>query len=432
MNINRLIWMTTTVLFCIVGAMLGWYLGTYYAAMEIKGGGGSIAGKPIGVAVVTAITGGVAIVMARIGSWLANRFMIGGLRRLQQLSAADRVLGIIGFLLGALFGLMVALTLPNDPWYMLLPVKLCLMAVTAVIGMALLQGMQSEMLRVFPQLQGDAEDNEQIPGMVKLLDTNIIIDGRMAELCKTGFVEGIMYVPTFVLDEVQHIADSSDSMRRARGRRGLDVLNAMQNIGSASAQGTSSLTSHHALPVVQVLTDIPESVERIEAVDSKLVALAKEMSAAIVTNDFNLNRVAELHGVRVLNINELAQALKPVVLPGEEMNLTIVKEGKEPGQGVGYLEDGTMVVVGDGGSHIGETCKVTISSVYQTVAGKMIFADMKGMKGSGEDLFDDNSNRDGAIGRDTAGRDNNARRHAGSNDDNGNRSGGGMRRKGRS
>lgn len=431
MNVNRLIWMTTTILFCIVGAMMGWYAGTYYAGIEIKGGGGSIAAKPMGRAVVAAITLGVAIVMARVGSWLANRYMIGGLRRLQQLSAADRVLGIIGFLVGALFGLMVALTLPNDPWYMLMPVKLCLMSVTAVIGMALLQGLQSEMLRVFPQLEDDGTGEKGPSGIIKLIDTNIIIDGRMAELCKTGFVEGVLYVPSFVLEEVQHIADSSDSMRRARGRRGLDVLNAMQDIGAASAERNGVTATHHVLPLVQVLTDIPESVERIEAVDSKLVALAREMGAAIVTNDFNLNRVAELQGVRVLNINELAQALKPVVLPGEEMNLTIVKEGKEAGQGVGYLEDGTMVVVGDGSSHVGETRKVVISSVYQTVAGKMIFADMKGVKGSGEDLFSDGSARD-VVGRESGGRDGNVKRNAGYSDDISSRAGGGMRRKGRS
>jgi uncharacterized protein YacL len=169
---------------------------------------------------------------------------------------------------------------------------------------------------------------------------------------------------------------------------------------------------------VQVLNDIPSSVMKIDTVDSKLVFLAKEMNGSILTNDFNLNRVAELQGVRVLNLNELAQALKPVVLPGEEMTLTIVREGKEPGQGVGYLEDGTMVVVGDGNKHVGETCKVIISSVYQTLAGKMIFADLKGIKGAGDDLFHGN----GTSGGGERGR---------SGDDLGHRAGSGLRRKGK-
>ncbi|RYG66904.1 PIN domain-containing protein, partial [bacterium] len=247
------------------------------------------------------------------------------------------------------------------------------------------------------------------------LDTNIIIDGRLADICKTGFIEGPIYVPQFVLEEVQYVADSSDSMRRARGRRGLDVLNAMREMTTPQIVGGTTVL----VPVVHVLNDISLAVQKISAVDSKLVALAKEKNGSIITNDFNLNKVAELQGVQVLNLNELAQALKPVVLPGEEMQITIVKEGKEPTQGVGYLEDGTMVVVGDGAEFIGETCRVTISSVYQTVAGKMIFAEMRDrpvkqqtMKTTGDDLFDNGNSRE-------------------KNDDFRHRPGGGMRRKGR-
>lgn len=415
MNLNRLIWVVTTSFFCLVGGMLGYVAGAAYIAQDIS------VVKAMQTPLLTAFTVGLAIVMARVGSWLANRFIITGLDRLQQLSAANRALGIIGVLIGVLFGLMIALTLPSSPWLIWLSVKLCVMAVTAIFGMALLQGFQAEMLRVFPQLDANGEDSNSGPQTVKLLDTNVIIDGRIADLCKTGFVEGPIFVPSFVLDEVQYIADSSDSMRRARGRRGLEVLNAMHDL-----PGTEKKDSSHPHPEVQVLTDIPPAVMRIDAVDSKLVALAKHMRASVVTNDFNLNRVAELQGVRVLNINELALALKPVVLPGEEMNLTIVREGKEVGQGVGYLEDGTMVVVGDGNKHIGETCKVIISSVLQTVAGKMIFADLKEKRGAGDDLFEE-----GQSGRETAGRDSGGRRNSGYGDDVGYRAGGGLRRKGR-
>jgi uncharacterized protein YacL len=271
------------------------------------------------------------------------------------------------------------------------------MAVCGVFGVALLQGMREEMLHAFPVLETDTT-----PGgpncSIKIIDTNIIIDGRMTDICKTGFVEGPLYVPSFVLEEVQHIADSSDSLKRARGRRGLDVLNQMRELTA----GTSSQPEKH-LPVVHIISDFSPAVRRISSVDSKLVALAKEVGAAIITNDFNLNRVAELQGVRVLNINELVHALRPVVLPGEEMSLMISREGKEAGQGVGYLDDGTMVVVDDGRRHIGQTCDIIISSVIQTVAGKMIFAQMKpeeknsrktddappSIKGSGDDLFDD-------------------------------------------
>jgi uncharacterized protein YacL len=254
--------------------------------------------------------------------------------------------------------------------------------------MALLQGMRDEMLNVFPQL-GKLEgitDAATLLQRPKLLDTNIIIDGRLATLCKTGFIDGHIYVPSFVLDEVQLIADSSDSLKRARGKRGLDVLNAMLDLTMPQPPGATE-----PIPMLNVYSDIPPQVRRINTVDSKLVELAKVMKAAIITNDTNLNRVAALQGLQVLNLNELTQSLRPVVLPGEEMNILISREGKEAGQGVGYLDDGTMVVVNEATKHIGETCKVTISSVIQTVAGKMIFAELK-IKGSGDDLFNDDSN----------------------------------------
>lgn len=207
---------------------------------------------------------------------------------------------------------------------------------------------------------GMVEDPNARPDKCKILDTNVIIDGRVADICRTGFLDGPIYVPGFVLDELQHIADSSDALKRARGRRGLDILNQMR-------------TEHKMLVRTYDNTDPNDRDE----VDSKLVKLAKELNGMIVTNDFNLNKVAELQGVQVLNINELANALKPVVLPGEEMTVTIIKEGKEPNQGVAYLEDGTMIVVEGARRRIGESLEVITSSVLQTVAGKMIFASIR-------------------------------------------------------
>ncbi len=414
MNVNRLIWTTTTALFGLIGFLLGLSLGRLYATFIIISGA---AKESLQMVVTATLSVGIAIVMARFGSWLADRYLLDNLSHLKQVSAADKVLGIVGVLLGVLFAVLVTLPLPNTPvWW--LPVKLCAMAVCAVFGMALLQGMREEMLHVFPALESDhsSSGGGAVP---KILDTNIIIDGRMADICKTGFIEGPLYVPSFVLEEVQYIADSGDSLKRARGRRGLDVLNTMREL-----MVEDPAHPEKQAPVVQVISEFPAVVRKTNTVDSKLVALAKEINAAIVTNDFNLNRVAELQGVRVLNINELVHALRPVVLPGEEMRILVLREGKEPGQGVGYLDDGTMVVVSEGRSHIGETCVVTISSVIQTVAGKMIFAELKveekegnPVKGPGSDLFDDSTTKRSDS--------------SSSGNDGSYRSGGGVRRKSR-
>ncbi len=189
----------------------------------------------------------------------------------------------------------------------------------------------------------------------KVLDTSVIIDGRIADICETGFVDGTLVVPQFVLRELQQVADSSDSLKRNRGRRGLDVLQRIQKMSQVQVQ------------IVE--TDFPD----VREVDLKLIELAKRLSGKIVTNDFNLNKVAQLRGVAVLNINELANSLKPVVLPGEVLRVFVLKEGKESGQGVAYLDDGTMVVVDQGRRAIGRTIEVTVTSVLQTTAGKMIF-----------------------------------------------------------
>ncbi len=198
----------------------------------------------------------------------------------------------------------------------------------------------------------------------KILDTSVIIDGRIYDILNTGFIEGTIVIPEFVLVELRHIADSSDSLKRNRGRRGLDILNRIQTEYGIEIYNPTD---------EKALDEIPE-------VDVKLLKLAQIMNGKVVTNDFNLNKVAAIKGVPVLNINELANTLKPVVLPGEEMILSLVKEGKERNQAVAYLDDGTMIVVEEGRRFIGQTIKVTVTSVLQTTAGRMIFAKPSGNK----------------------------------------------------
>ncbi|SFW46161.1 MULTISPECIES: PIN/TRAM domain-containing protein [Selenomonas] len=201
------------------------------------------------------------------------------------------------------------------------------------------------------------EKNEQ--PSYKLLDTSVIIDGRIADICETGFLEGTLLIPVFVLEELQHIADSADALKRVRGRRGLDILQKIRQESRMKVKITE-----------EDFEDIPE-------VDSKLVQLAQQVGGKIITNDFNLNKVAQLRGVEVLNINALSNAVKPVVIPGENMQVSIVKSGKEAGQGVAYLEDGTMIVVENGNRYMGENIEVEVTSALQTAAGRMIFAKPK-------------------------------------------------------
>lgn len=200
----------------------------------------------------------------------------------------------------------------------------------------------------------EAEDSQEV-STYKWLDTSVIIDGRIADVSATGFIEGKMAVPQFVLAELQHIADSSDTLKRTRGRRGLDVLKRLQD----------------ERPGAVIITEV--DFEEVPEVDMKLMRAAQKMGGQVVTNDFNLNKVCELHNVPVLNINDLANAVKPVVIPGEDLYTSVVKDGKEPNQGIGYLDDGTMIVIEDGKAFIGQAIHVTVTSVLQTSAGRMIF-----------------------------------------------------------
>lgn len=207
------------------------------------------------------------------------------------------------------------------------------------------------------------EDHEEVQSSIpKILDTSVIIDGRIADICQTKFLEGPIVIPQFILGELQHIADSSDVLKRNRGRRGLDILNRIQK----------------DLPIKVEIYE--GDFEDIQEVDSKLVKLAQVIDGVVVTNDFNLNKVCDFQGVPVLNINDLANAVKPVVLPGEELVVQVIKDGKEQKQGIGYLDDGTMIVVEEGRDFIGKTIEVLITSVLQTSAGRMIFAKPKSLE----------------------------------------------------
>jgi uncharacterized protein YacL len=264
--------------------------------------------------------------------------------------------GILGISFGLLFAHLLILPLKQILGEDLRTVSFGLMAVFGYGGffLGLSKGTEISVTNIVRIFRGQSlEEN------LKILDTSVIIDGRIADVCESGFLEGIFILPQFILQELQHIADSADTIKRARGRRGLDILHKVQKM------------SHITVKIVD------EDFPKIKEVDSKLVALAKLLNAKVITNDFNLNKVAELQGVSVLNINELANALKPVVLPGESIKIFILKEGKEHNQGVAYLDDGTMVVIENARRLIGKNADVTVTSVLQTTAGRMIFSKLK-------------------------------------------------------
>jgi uncharacterized protein YacL len=267
---------------------------------------------------------------------------------------------IIGGLIGISCGLLFAylLMLPLRPIFGedTTVISFVLLAVFGYSGLllGLSRGKGISIAGIFKLFREQGADED-----LKILDTSVIIDGRIADICETGFLEGVFIIPQFILQELQHIADAPDTLKRARGRRGLDILHKIQKMSRITVR------------------IVDESFPKIKEVDAKLVALAKLLNAKVITNDFNLNKVAELQGVSVLNINELANSLKPVVLPGETMKVFILKEGKEYNQGVAYLDDGTMVVVENGRRLIGKNSDVTVTSVLQTTAGRMIFSKLK-------------------------------------------------------
>lgn len=265
--------------------------------------------------------------------------------------------------MGLVVAALIALPLSYLPSHAGSWLPLAVTIVLAYSGLAVVLSRERQVLQFLRLLPAEGETpdgatNGRVNGKI-VLDTSAIIDGRIADITSTGFLHGTLIVPRFVLDELQHIADSADSLRRTRGRRGLDVLNKLRKENGVPFE------------VADVKVDGSE-------VDSKLVKLAESIHASILTTDFNLNRVAEIQGVRVLNVNELAQAVRPVLLPGEELGIQVVQEGKEAGQGVGFLDDGTMMVVEGGRSFVGLEIDVVITRVLQTAGGRIIFAHPKG------------------------------------------------------
>lgn len=275
----------------------------------------------------------------------------------RRVSGADLFFGVSGAILGLLAAVLVSIPLFKFGYAGYI-VSLILLFVFGVVGMRTGIVKRSDLAALFKLGPGFGSGADRA-GAARILDTSVIIDGRIVDVAKSGFLTGTMIVPRFVLNELQGVADSADTLKRNRGRRGLDVLNALQRLENVRIEITDQ--------------DFPEVI----AVDGKLVSLSKLTGMPIITNDFNLNRVAEIQGIPVLNINELTSALKPVVLPGEELSVKIIREGKEPGQGVGYLDDGTMVVVEHAKELVGEETTAIVTSVLQTPAGKMIFTELK-------------------------------------------------------
>lgn len=287
---------------------------------------------------------------------------------IRPVRAARRVLAQISSrtLLAALFGLVLSLVISGllafplsllpPPFSQILPIAMAILL--SYFGVVVFISRQNDIFNFLPgrggETRGAASASEN--GRNILMDTSVIIDGRITDIARTGFLPGALLIPRFVLNELQHIADSGDKLRRQRGRRGLEVL--------------ANLQKDPKMPVR--ISDI--DVEGTRNVDDKLVILARQMHAPILTNDFNLNRVAELQGVTILNINDLANAVKAVFLPGEELTVRVIQAGREPRQGVGYLEDGTMVVVQDGSEHLGNEVQTSVTKVLQTAAGRMVFA----------------------------------------------------------
>jgi uncharacterized protein YacL len=288
------------------------------------------------------------------GPWVTIRPIRFIRRRIRLLPAQDLFATIIGLILGLIIAALLSPVLANlpSPFGEIMPFVGALLF--GYLGVAVMTMRQKDILSlVGTRFSTEAGPPDERP---VLLDTSVIIDGRIADISQTGFISGTMLVPRFVLNELQHIADSADSLRRNRGRRGLDMLN--------------RLKEESVVPVRITDMDVSEARE----VDDKLIMLAKNLRCPVVTNDYNLNRVAQLQGVVVLNINELANAVKSVLLPGETIPVKIIQEGKELGQGVGYLDDGTMIVVEEGRPYIGQTVPVLVKKVLQKPEGRLVFA----------------------------------------------------------
>ncbi len=325
--------------------MTVWFIRLFFVTLS------GIVGRQIGLAMGTAAAG-----MSGVIAGIVFAVVLIGLEALlRNVSTRGLSAAVFGLLFGLILARLIITTLDLVPAGPELgnPMRAAVVVVFCYYGMMIALRGRDEFNVIIPYVRFTRQDRRE---ELILLDTSVIIDGRIADICQTKFIEGQFVVPRFVLKELQQIADSQDPIKRNRGRRGLDVLARLQKT-----------------PQVDVKISEEDFADTKE-VDAKLVKLGKLIGARILTNDFNLNKIAELQGVRVLNINELANALKPVVLPGELMEARVIKEGKEYNQGVAYLDDGTMVVVEQGRNLIGQTVRVLVTSVLQTAAGRMIFA----------------------------------------------------------
>lgn len=286
-------------------------------------------------------------------------------KRLQNIPALEIILGVVGLVVGFFIAYLLSRILVEIPYGIGVLLSALSYLVLGYLGIKVITRKTDDFKNISDNFKKPnlKEKNIQVKGAKpKILDTSVIIDGRISDICNTGFVEGPLVIPVFVLNELQHIADSADGLKRNRGRRGLDIIKKMQN----------------ELEMEIIIEE--KDFEEVSEVDTKLLKLTQFLNGKVVTNDYNLNKVAEVHGVEVLNINELANAVKPVVLPGEEMEVSVVKLGKEASQGVAYLDDGTMIVVEGGKEYMSKTIEVVVTSVLQTAAGKMIFAKPKSVE----------------------------------------------------
>ena len=317
-------------------------LGGFYLGQALVRAGGVSLQDGVAAIIVSILVGG--LIGFVVTPFLTTRPYRALQQRIKQTPATDLVAAVTGLVLGLLIAVLLSfpLSLLPSPFREILPIIVAV--VFGLLGMTTLISRRRDFAQLFSG-RLPLRATEAAPSLLDersvLLDTSVIIDGRIADISRTGFLSGVMLVPRFVLNELQHIADSSDALRRNRGRRGLDILNRMQKDTARPLR----------------ITDM--DVEEVREVDDKLVALAKRLKCPILTNDYNLNRVAEIQGVTVLNVNELANAVRLVFLPGETMRIEIIQEGKEVGQGVGYLDDGTMIVVEEGRRYIGNTINVT-------------------------------------------------------------------------
>ncbi|HKC20168.1 MAG TPA: PIN domain nuclease [Candidatus Dormibacteraeota bacterium] len=337
-----------------VGAALGVIGGFVLGYFMVRGLGGTA--HP-GWAII-----GLATLEGLIFAYLGTPYVLGGWRtvnfRLTSTPLPDLLSGLLGIIVGLVVAVLVGVFVRDLPYGYGLSFVLALLL--AAMGASVGVNRRAELAALFFGGAGHDSDNHRLPAV--LLDTSVIIDGRILDIAKTGFLDMPLVILSSVLRELQMVADSADVTRRRRGRRGLDVLTEMQKEQSINLQVTED--------------DAPPNTD----IDQHLVRMAKRKGWAIMTNDFNLNRIARLEGVAVLNLNELAQAMRPVAIPGEEIMVTVAREGKEPGQGVGSLDDGTMVVIQNGRRLLNQTITAVVTSVIQTSAGRMIFADPIGVE----------------------------------------------------